>query len=381
MPNFILPAAVGVTAYVAAAAMAHTYIYSKAKKDRLSSSYAVLAFLVLLWPALKLLSLVAPSEGIRDGYFAAECVCAILLFILSCFFIVTVRGRKRIGLHVMVTVLLAAAGYLFFLVVYFMEYRAVWSVWLLLMMMSVLSVFLFAKKDVIFPEIEISLDNIAEHADDRVAVFSMSGELVDRNLKALGAWAEHDPVDSLEGLIRILNAHAPEDKLDYEAIAGLTDGGYEKELCIQSEGRTCYYIFSADRLRNARGADLGTVCFMRDITESRLLSMELEQKNQELRTLNKELKSYLKIADHLAEEKERAQIAGEINRVIGQRLAEILSVLEVLKLTEYQSPEQFERLINDSIDNCRAVLAEVRVVVSSLLPDKKTDKIGRNADD
>ena len=101
-----------------------------------------------------------------------------------------------------------------------------------------------------------------------------------------------------------------------------------------------------------------------------MISLELDQKNKDLKSLNLELENYISLADSLAEEKERAQIAREINSTIGQKLTEILSVLEVIKLTGQEDAAIFEKPLNEAIASCREVLAEIRVVVSRLIPDK-----------
>ena len=98
--------------------------------------------------------------------------------------------------------------------------------------------------------------------------------------------------------------------------------------------------------------------------------------------MNKELGAYIRIADSLAEEKERARIAREINNTIGQKLTEILLVLEVIKLTNHHDAEIFEKPLNEVIDSCRQVLGEIRVVVSRLIPEKNKGgkQFGQNSD-
>ena len=143
-----------------------------------------------------------------------------------------------------------------------------------------------------------------------------------------------------------------------------------------------YYIFTADTIKNKKNEKLGTVCTFRDITENKLIAIELDKKNRELQRLNKELGAYIRIADSLEEEKERARIAREINNTIGQKLTEILLVLEVIKLTNHHDAEIFEGPLNEVIDSCRQVLGEIRVVVSRLIPEKNKGgkQFGQNSD-
>lgn len=370
MPYHVLITAMYITAYTICGGLLHTYVFSKAKKGRLLFSYTALASGMLLWPIVKLLEMIAPTDEIKEGYRFTEYGLALIFIASLLAFLIIVYHKKRVRLKAFIRLLSGAVIMIAAILLYLSMLRAERSVILLLILLSLLTVVLFVCKNSVFPEIEISLDNLVESGEERVAVFDRNGELIDRNLRALGNWFRPDHCGSLECLIQSINLYTQDDGLDLNIIRALPEEQYEKEICICFEDSKSYYVFRADRVKNRKGKWLGTVCFFQDITDNRVISMEQEQKNEELHKLNKELESYIKIADSLAEEKERAQIAREINHIIGQRLTEILSVLEVVKLTGSKDSERNEKLLDEAIGSCREVLAEIRVVVANLIPVK-----------
>ena len=382
MPNYVLSTVMGITAYVVCASFVHTYFFSKAKKDWLLVSYIAVAFCMLSWPAAKLLEIVSPAAAIEMFYIRLQYGLA-LFFITSLIFFVCMlirkRSQKRIAILLLCTGIPAVCG---LIAIYFATLSAVWNAYLLILLFSVLTLILLYFKNSIFPEIEISLDDMIENGEDRVAVFDLNGNLVDMNLRSLGEALIPSDCMTLDSFLQTINRYSKQGVLDINEIGSLVDHPYENEICIELDNIITYYIFTADTIKNKKDEKLGTVCTFRDITENKLIAIELDKKNRELQRLNKELGAYIRIADSLAEEKERARIAREINNTIGQKLTEILLVLEVIKLTNHHDAEIFEGPLNEVIDSCRQVLGEIRVVVSRLIPEKNKGgkQFGQNSD-
>lgn len=372
MSSHVLWAAMIITAYAVGACFVHTYMISKVKKDRLLISYGFLTAALLLWSAVKLLQIVSPTDVIRENNIRIQYGLAILL-IVSLFGLLTIVYRKKyLKRNHFVLCLLGIIAFAGLLLYYFTIISTIASAFFLILLFTMTTWGLYLLRRFIFPEMEISLDNLIEKGKDRVAVFDLSGNLVDMNLMALSERLVVDDAETLDSFIDSINRHLTGDVLDGLQIAALSGehSSFEQEIKLERGEDEFYFVLSAHCIKNKKGHKVGTVCLIRDITESKKISIELDSRNIELQQLNNELKAYLKIADSLEEEKERSQISREINSTIGQKLTEILSVLEVVKLTGGQDGEKLEKPLDEAIESCREVLSEIRVVVSRLVPEK-----------
>jgi signal transduction histidine kinase len=366
----ILVAIMGITACVVCAGIINTYVLSTAKKTLLLAFYAAAASIMLFWPIVKLLEIVSPTAEIRTVYVNIQFVIALLFVVVLLGFVVSMYLKKIFSHQVLIALLMGVVLIMVITKLYFVYQHILISTGILLAMLMGINLTIFFNRFKIFPEMEISLDNIVENVKDRVAVFDLHGTLIDKNLRALENTLIPTSNIALEFFVEQINTFAKQSVLEINKIRSLEDDSYENEVCIEMAGQLTYYIFTASALKNKRSEKVGTVCTLRDITENKLISLELDQKNKDLKSLNLELENYISLADSLAEEKERAQIAREINSTIGQKLTEILSVLEVIKLTGQEDAAIFEKPLNEAIASCREVLAEIRVVVSRLIPDK-----------
>jgi signal transduction histidine kinase len=370
MSPHILITVIGITVFVICASIINTYIFTKANKTLLLALYTAAVSSMLLWSIVKLLYVVSPIAAIKTKYNSMQYVLA-LFFIASLLCFVAHMYTKKVLYGRAWRIILPSILLIIILIwVYFLQPSKLMSTYILIIMFLAINLSVFFNRYKIFPEIEMSLDSIVEYVRDRVAGFGLTGTLVDMNLRALQK--ELIPVweKTLFSFIEQINNYSKNNILEINKIINLENDSYENEICIVLSGNLTYYIFIASIIRNKNGEKMGTVCTLRDITENKLISMELDNKNRELQSLNKELGNYIRIADSLEEEKERAQIAREIHNTIGQKMTEILSVLEVIKLTEKEDSEVFEKPLNEAIQSCRSVLTEIRVVVSRLIPDK-----------
>lgn len=369
MTPHVLIAAMSITVYVICASLINTYIFSKANKTLLLTLYTAAGSSMLLWSIVKLLYVVSPTGAIKTMYSNMQYILA-LLFIVSLLCFVAYMYTKKILHGKAWRVLLPGILLIMILIcVYFLQASQLLSTYILIVMFLAINLSVFLNRYKIFPEIEVSLDSIVEYVGDRVAVFDLTGTLVDMNLRALQK--ELIPVgeNTLFSFIEQINNHSRNSILEIDKITSLENDSYENELCIDLSGNLTYYIFIASTIRKKNGEKMGTVCTLRDITENKLISMELDNKNRELQNLNKKLEDYIRIADSLEEEKERAQIARKIHSTIGQKMMEILSVLEVIKLTGKEDTDVFEKPLNEAIQSCRNVLTEIRVIISGLIQD------------
>lgn len=332
-------------------------------------AYIAVALPMLFCPVAKLLEMVSPTENIKALYIQMQYGLAALLIVSSIIFLFEIHLKKLMNKKFLTLLILGILLMAWLLVSYFSKIGGIGSVYILILTFSGVLLLIFSCRYTIFPEIEFSLDGIIENIEDRVAVFDLNGNLVDMNIRALQKELNLLEQNTLLKFLEKLNQSATQDVLDMQQIVLLQNDSYENEICFEVDGDCTYYNFSAYAITNKKREKIGTVCTLRDITGSKLISLELDNKNKELKNLNKELGNYIKIADSLAEEKERAEIAREINSTIGQKLTEILSVLEVIKLTNSKDSDVFERPLNEAIESCREVLSEIRIVVSKLMPD------------
>lgn len=332
-------------------------------------AYIAVALPMLFCPVAKLLEMVSPTENIKALYIQMQYGLAALLIVSSIIFLFEIHLKKLMNKKFLTLLILGILLMAWLLVSYFSKIGGIGSVYILILTFSGVLLLIFSCRYTIFPEIEFSLDGIIENIEDRVAVFDLNGNLVDMNIRALQKELNLLEQNTLLKFLEKLNQSATQDVLDMQQIVLLQNDSYENEICFEVGGDCTYYSFSAYAITNKKREKIGTVCTLRDITGSKLISLELDNKNKELKNLNKELGNYIKIADSLAEEKERAEIAREINSTIGQKLTEILSVLEVIKLTNSKDSDVFERPLNEAIESCREVLSEIRIVVSKLMPD------------
>lgn len=370
MPNHILWEVMSITTYVVCSCFIHTYIFSKAKRNLLMVGYIGISSSMLLWSVTKLLEIVAPTSEIKTFYLQLQYGLA-LLFIASLInFSIKIYSKMPLNKNKLISLVVGLLLVIWIVVLSFSRMSMELTTYILVFLFFSVSLTIFFNRYRIFPEIEISLNDIVENVEDRVAVFDLSGNLVDMNLRALQEGLIPMERKTLECFLEKINQYSKQGSLDFDQITLLNDDSYENEICIEIEESITYYVFSAYVIRGREGEKIGTVCTLRDVTENKLISIELDNKNKELQNLNKELRNYIRIVDHLAEEKERAHIACEINNTVGQKLTEVLSVLEVIKLTNSKDSDVYEKPLNEAIESCREVLSEVRVVVSKLIPEK-----------
>ncbi len=315
MSSHVLWTAMVITAYAVGACFAHIYIISKAKKDGLLLSYGFLTAALLLWPAAKLLQIVSPTTAIREIHIRIQMGLAILLIVSLIALLAIIYRKNYVKRSCFAFSLFWVFAFAGALLYYFMIISSIASAPYLILLLTMATISLFLSRRLIFPELEISLDDLIEKGHDRVAVFDGNGNLADMNLMALSERLVVEDTGTLETFINSVNRHLKGSLLDFSRIAALSaeTPSYEQEIRLGDGNDEFYFVLTAQWIKNRKGQKLGTVCLIRDITESRKISIELDRRNGELQQLNNELKAYLKIADSLEEEKERSQITREIN--------------------------------------------------------------------
>ncbi len=326
---------------------------------------------MLLVSIAKLLELVAPIAAIKATWINIQFIfTTIALLGLICFLVVIFYERKlsRNKFIFLVAVLFITAALSW---VYYDKISQIASVYVIIVMSLSVNLIVFFNRNNIFPEIERSLDHIIKAFRESVAIFDTQGSLVDMKLLGLQGSVIAFDTKTMASFVEQINSASKELSLEIHCIQSLKNEAYEKEIKIERNDVVNYYVFNASIINNKRAKKVGTVFTISEITESKLISMALNEKYFELQNLNLELGNYMNIVDSLEVEKERTQIAREINSTVGQKLTEILSVLEVIKLTQKEEALVFDKPLNEAIESCREVLSEIRVVVSKLIPDKE----------
>ncbi|GAB1477203.1 hypothetical protein MASR2M70_20410 [Bacillota bacterium] len=380
MPQAILFTVIPITLYVIVAGLLVTYIFKEAKKRLPLYFYTAAALSTIFWAISRLLAILAPTESIAKLYEAAQ-LFFLVGFIASmiAFFVSRIYDNKSFngaGVFFCIAILISAG----LISCCFFISEILLSTYVYILIYSFFNFFVFFQRTRLFPELQISLDYIMRGVKDYVAVFDHFGKLIDMDFYALNDIIKASDVKDFTSFLELINKNSiPQQQWNFQSNCP-ENSLLEKEVVFEKEGQAAYYIFTANEIRNKGGDLIGTVCDLRDITEIKLLAIELDKKNKELEALNKELHDYVQVADSLSEEKERAQITREINSTIGQRLTEILSVLEVIKLGSEKDICDLDESVNAAIKGCRDVLSEVRIIVSQLIPEENR-RVKQNAKD
>lgn len=214
---------------------------------------------------------------------------------------------------------------------------------------------------------DVFMDSIRE----TILIFDEKGKLIESNSMSLADEFSFEGIMTLKDFREIIMEHRFSGNI--EIIENTKDSGgkiIREEIGLKiSNNKRAYFTIGLTQLGKARET-MGTVITLRDISQQKALERDLEHKNSELKRINSKLYDYLAIAHQLEEEKERNQIAVDINSMIGQNIAEILTVLEGLHCSGDDDKIKVGDKLEVAIRSCRLVLDRIRQAVAKLLPTK-----------
>lgn len=342
----------------------NSYIMVKVRKTILLWGYMLVQALLLMWMSGKLLEFVSPTIELRDTYIVLQkYVCIILLPA----FLVFAAGMRRYstgnelipGLIFVFLVVLGCTIYAYYgNNRFFSDFAAVLG-------FLIFNAFTYIKRRGIFAELsDISIDVFMEKLDDAVLIFDSDEKLIDfnKNAEALVHGFEH--IGKMNEFIEALN----KELMTGERIAAESDNCLEPvEIGVLGPSGEKYYIFSITTVKNKRNVTVAVVLTFHDITENKMLLLELDKKNAELDCLNTRLKDYITMTSRLEEEREKNRAALEIQKTIGCSITGLLTELEILRSMDNANGRAVGEKLSETIDKCRFIMSEIRIAVEKLM--------------
>ena len=238
-----------------------------------------------------------------------------------------------------------------------------WVDYLLVLDFTVFSIFLLFSRHSLFLELSpISIDNFMQELDDIIIIFDRNEEFIDANRQAK-EWCPYlkNGLPLSEFLENISAITISNEKIEIKNLA------LHEEINLSLTTGNRYYQINTTWVKNKKGIIQATVLVFHDITVKSLLEKELEDKNSELEELNIKLKAYLDKAEKLVEEEQKAKAAREVEETIGVQIAQLLEELESMNADDDQEK------LSGMIDNCREVMAGIRLAVHKLMQDSGKD--------
>ncbi len=246
------------------------------------------------------------------------------------------------------------------------------------MLALVLTVLLWRFRGRLLPETSLSIDRLVRRLPDRVAVFDTEGHLIERNLEALPPGLMPESAMTLDAFLVRLSAlsnpalpqEAPLLPAGDALLSGRAGDPYETLLPLSCSDGDLYLRLHATSLPDRSGRRIGLVCSLQDVTETCRTARLLLLRNAELEALNRELSDYLHLAGTLEAEREHGRVSRQIHETLGQRVTTILSVLEVVRRSQAgDTPAAQAAALDEAIAGCRAMMKDIRSIVSGLLPE------------
>lgn len=321
---------------------------------------ALLGFLCL--PVMGFMALVSPSLELQDFYLASRRFTALFATApLLCILFSLYRGGCRLKQY-------GAFGLVFLIhimcIFYLWKNRSgVLADYLPVLDFGIFSILLTLSRRSLFVELSpVSIDNFMQELDDMILIFEKSGKLIDANRQAKKSWPFlHDGLTINEFLKNVKTITVSKKCIEKNGIVR------HEEVVLSFSNGIRHYQYGETQVKDEKGSIRATVLNFHDITEKSLLEKELAEKNDELEKLNIQLKTFLDTAEKLVEEEQKAKAAKDIKEVVSIKIEKLLSELESVSFRNKQEK------LPDLIENCREVMAGVRLAMQKLMPDGGKD--------
>ncbi len=224
----------------------------------------------------------------------------------------------------------------------------------LLYMASALYVFLARRR--LFPELTANvLDAAVFDSRDAVVVFDRNGAYIDSGTAGLaGAVSFEGMTDMGEFLRRVQRSLVSGQFFTLEELACRDHRRMTREISLAGPDGARHYLVLANPVRPRPRSRLGCVCGFYDITPQKSLEAELIARTAELTDLNARLAGSLTAAERLESERARQAAAEEVHRTLGLRIEGLVASIGGGAAVE------------DVVEGCRAVMADVRSTVAAL---------------
>lgn len=156
------------------------------------------------------------------------------------------------------------------------------------------------------------------------------------------------------------------------------DYRHQDEFNMFAHGQVRNYILKMERLEDGEGNRIGYLVRLVDITKKKELLIDLEDKNQALAEINRELTKNISATKNLAKAKERSRISKEIHDILGHTMTVVIALLEIAKSSLEEEPALAKEKTVQSMEIMRSGLGELKeamrrndngVVAASVLGD------------
>lgn len=216
----------------------------------------------------------------------------------------------------------------------------------------------------------VSLHAFMNSISDAVIITDGNNNIVDaNNLGGLSLFVHSKGEQSITQFVEQIKRYVIDQNNGIlEGICGVYLCQLQGEFVVEKGNESQWFSTVATPLFDENKRRIGGVITFHDITKEKRLIKALDEKNAELEKANIELKDYVMIANHLEEEREKSRIATEIQNSLGQKIVEILTVLEVLQLSVDKDRMLVKENLQKAIDACRDVLGEVRMSIARIMP-------------
>lgn len=287
----------------------NTYIFAKLKRTPAATSYILFQGLCVLWIILRLAEMFAPTEEKLDFnilYYLAPVSLAAGITL-----IVWIKIRKHI-----------------------------------------------------FSNMELSLKSVIKSIGDCILVLDTKNRIMDANFSFFEELIKGQNPGTYMDFCKLLSQNHIKQSDDLKILSDGVNSETEREIMLEFNGEDFLCIFKSTPLLNEKMEKIGMIVTFHDISGYRKLINELEEKKEELISINDKLKDYINVVHMLEEAREKKDIAFRIQNSIGQEIMELLSVLEVARI---KTGEGSIKELELAIETCRNVIGKIRGSVSELI--------------
>ncbi|WP_010248863.1 histidine kinase N-terminal 7TM domain-containing protein [Acetivibrio cellulolyticus] len=116
----------------------------------------------------------------------------------------------------------------------------------------------------------------------------------------------------------------------------------------------------------AKNHHVGTIVIFKDITQLRKLLDTLQEKNEKLTFMNKQLSDYAATVRELVLRKERSRLETEIHNLMSHNLVVLLRLMEVCTITIETEPQKAVSVIKNAGDIIRNTMSDVRKIAREI---------------
>ncbi|TYQ17813.1 UNVERIFIED_CONTAM: histidine kinase [Acetivibrio alkalicellulosi] len=227
--------------------------------------------------------------------------------------------------------------------------------------------------------VPIALRKTFDTMKESVIVVNTSNKIIDfnnsffKNSQYFGTIKRNAPIKVLFNNIKKNTTNFECLTRIYSDITSLSEISFQCELDLLSTKKKFFSVY-IEPIMSSENELLGKVLSFTDITESKMLLNELNQKNMELIDLNLKLEKYAETIEELAVTRERNRFSKDVHDTLGHTMALLISILEASNISCKKDPEKTSQQLNYALKACRNGLNELRQSISGLMDENLITK-------